>query len=280
MTLLDSPTTTTDQSGPARPGTGRPRRRRRLPAWSLRLGSPVVLLVLWQLGSRLGLVTDQVLPAPSVIAAAGLQTYHDGSLVDALLVSGQRVVVGFAAGAAAGLVLGVLVGSWRVVDIVLDPPLQMIRTIPFLGLIPLFILWFGIGETPKIAMVALGVAFPLYLNTSAAIRQVDPKLLETAQVLRFTTGQRIGVVILPSVVPQVLVGLRQSLGIAWLSLIVAEQINADAGLGYLINNANQSLRADVVVFGLILYALLGLATDGVVRVFERRALRWRPAVTR
>jgi sulfonate transport system permease protein len=236
--------------------------------------------VIWQLGSRSGVITERVLPAPGLIARAALETYRDGSLADALQISAQRVTIGFVIGAAAGLVLGVLVGLSKFLDHVVDPPLQMIRTIPFLGLIPLFILWFGIGETPKIAMVALGVSFPLYLNASAAIRHVDPKLVETAQVLRFTPWQRISVVVVPSTLPQVLVGLRQSLGIAWLSLIVAEQINADAGLGYLINNANQSLRTDIVVFGLILYALLGLTTDGVVRLLEKRALRWRPAVAR
>jgi sulfonate transport system permease protein len=254
--------------------------RRRLPGWLLRAGSPLALLVLWQLGSAWGWVSEQILPAPSVIVAGGLETWRDGTFADALAVSTQRVVLGFVLGGAVGLSLGVLTGLSKLLDIVIDPPLQMIRTVPFLGLIPLFIIWFGIGETPKVAMVGLGVAFPLYLNASVAIRHVDPKLLETAQVLGFTWWQRVSVVVVPSALPQVLIGLRQSLGIAWLSLIVAEQINADAGLGYIINNANQTLRTDIVVFGLLVYALLGLTTDGVVRLLERRALRWRPAVAR
>ena len=251
-------------------------RRVRAPAWALRAISPLALVVLWQAGSRSGTIPDRILPSPTAILAAAAETYRDGTLASALAVSAGRAATGFALGATVGLVLGVLVGSSRLLDHVIDPPLQMIRTIPFLGLIPLFIAWFGIGETPKIAMVALGVTFPLYLNTSAAIRQVDPLLLETAQVLRFSPARRIGVVIVPSILPQVLVGLRQSLGIAWLSLIVAEQVNADAGLGYLITTADQSLRRDILVFGLLLYALLGLGTDAVVRLLERRALRWRP----
>jgi len=258
----------------------RARRRRRAPSWAVRSLSPLALLVLWQVGSQTGVITEQVLPAPRVILAAAGETYRDGSLLAALQVSTTRVAIGFALGGSIGLVLGVLVGGSRILDHVVDPPLQMIRTIPFLGLIPLFIAWFGIGETPKIALVALGVSFPLYLNTSAAIRQVDPKLLETAQVLRFSPWQRITVVVVPSALPQVLVGLRQSLGIAWLSLIVAEQVNADSGLGYIINNARDALRTDIVVFGLLLYALLGLTTDGVVRVLERWAVRWRPEAAR
>jgi sulfonate transport system permease protein len=278
-------TAATTLPDPVNAADNRLRRRRGLNAITrstllARAASPLALLVLWQVGSSRGVITERVLPAPSAIVRAGLETYRDGSLGDALRISTERVALGFALGAAAGVALGILVGLSRLADHVIDPPLQMIRTIPFLGLIPLFILWFGIGETPKIAMVALGVSFPLYLNVSAAIRHVDPKLVETAQVLRFTLWQRIRVVLIPSAVPQTLVGLRQSLGIAWLSLIVAEQINADAGIGYIINNANAALRTDIVVFGLLLYALLGLATDGVVRLCERRALRWRPVVAR
>jgi len=139
----------------------------------------------------------------------------------------------------------------------------------------LFIVWFGIGELPKVLLVALGVSFPLYLNTFSAIRQVDPKLFETAQVLGFSLRHRFRNIIVPSAAPQVLVGLRQSLAIAWLTLIVAEQINADKGIGFLINNARDFLRIDIIIFGLIVYALLGIGTDAVVRTLERRALRYR-----
>jgi sulfonate transport system permease protein len=151
----------------------------------------------------------------------------------------------------------------------------MVRALPHLGLIPLFILWFGIGELPKVLLVALGVSFPLYLNTFSAIRQVDPKLFETAQVLGFSFWQRFRTIIVPSAAPQVLVGFRQSLAIAWLTLIVAEQINADKGIGFLINNARDFLRIDIIIFGLIVYALLGIGTDAIVRALEKRAMRYR-----
>ncbi|MBE7159942.1 MAG: ABC transporter permease [Williamsia herbipolensis] len=255
--------------------------RRRTDGWRrhrwtvVRALSPVALLVLWQLGSALRLIPERILPAPSLILDAGVDLARSGELTGALVVSGTRVAEGLVLGGVVGVVLGSLVGLSRLAEATVDPPLQMMRALPHLGLIPLFILWFGIGETPKILLVALGVAFPLYLNTVSAIRQIDRRHLETAQVLGFSWRQRFSRVILPSIAPQLLVGLRQSLAIAWLSLIVAEQINADAGLGFIINQARDFLRVDTIIFGLVVYALLGIVTDGIVRVLERRALRYR-----
>ncbi len=245
--------------------------------WGLvRLVSPIVLLGLWQLGSATGLIPQDVLPAPSLIAGAGVELVRTGELADALRVSGVRVIEGLLLGGVVGVVLGTAVGLSRWAEATVDPPMQMLRALPHLGLIPLFILWFGIGELPKVLLVALGVSFPLYLNTFSAIRQVDPKLFETAQVLGFSFWQRFRIIIAPCTAPQVLVGLRQALAIAWLTLIVAEQINADKGIGFLINNARDFLRIDVIIVGLIVYAMLGIGTDAIVRVLERRALRYRP----
>jgi sulfonate transport system permease protein len=241
----------------------------------IRLASPLVLLAAWQLGSALGLIPHDVLPAPSLILEAGVELIDNRQLADALAVSGLRVVEGLLLGGFLGIALGTAVGLSRWFEATVDPPMQMIRALPHLGLIPLFILWFGIGELPKVLLVALGVSFPLYLNTFSAIRQVDPKLFETAQVLGFSFWQRFRTVIVPSAAPQVLVGIRQSLAIAWLTLIVAEQINADKGIGFLINNARDFLRIDIIIFGLIVYALLGIGTDAIVRALERRALRYR-----
>ena len=254
-------------------GRAAPRRDRR---WALlRLASPVVLLAIWQLGSALGVIPQHVLPAPSLIAEAGVELVRNGELAAALRVSGLRVAEGLVLGGLVGVTLGVVVGLSRWAEATVDPPMQMLRALPHLGLIPLFILWFGIGELPKVLLVALGVSFPLYLNTFSAIRQVDSKLFETAAVLGFSFWQRLRTVIVPSAAPQILVGLRQSLAIGWLTLIVAEQINADKGIGFLINNARDFLRIDIIIFGLIVYALLGIGTDAIVRVFERRALRYR-----
>jgi sulfonate transport system permease protein len=153
--------------------------------------------------------------------------------------------------------------------------MQMLRTLPFLGLIPLFIIWFGIGEAPKIALVALGTAFPLYVNVHAGIKDADRRLVEATTVLGYSRWERVRHVILPSAVPNSLVGLRLGLAAAWLSLVVGEQINASAGLGYMINNASEFGRNDIVLVALLVYAILGLLTDGVVRLLERRLLRWR-----
>lgn len=250
----------------------RRRQRNRVLTW-LRWLSPILLIVVWQIAGATGILPERILPAPQLIAESAIELLRSGELVDALAVSSVRVAQGFALGAVAGLVLGVIVGTSRYADAILDPPLQMLRALPHLGLIPLFILWFGIGEAPKILLIALGVVFPIYLNTASGLRQIDPKLRDMATVFGFSRRQRLTEVILPSIAPQVLVGVRQSLAIAWLTLIVAEQLNATTGLGYLIMNARDYFRIDVIIVGLVVYALLGILTDALVRVAEARALR-------
>ncbi|MFC5746733.1 ABC transporter permease [Actinomadura rugatobispora] len=248
----------------------------RLPRSALaRAVSPLVLLVLWQLASSTGLLSERLLAAPTTIAATGVDLLRDGTLPSAIGVSVQRAALGFLIGGVAGVGLAVIAGLSRLGENSVDPLMQMLRALPHFGLIPLFILWFGIGETPKVALVALGVAFPLYLNTFAGIRGVDGKLAEVAHTLRLGRFALIRHIVLPGALPQALVGLRQSLGIAWLALIVAEQVNASSGLGFMINNAREFLRTDVVVLGLVVYAALGLITDALVRLLERRALTWR-----
>lgn len=249
-------------------------KKRRLPDLR-RWISPIALVLAWQAASSTGLLPPDKLASPLTVLNSAVELTADGQLGSAFLVSLGRVAAGFAIGALVGVVLGLASGLFRWGETLLDPPVQMLRTLPHLGLIPLFILWFGIGEEPKLALVAAGVAFPLYLNLHAGIRQTDPGLLEASKVLGYTGVERVLHVVLPSALPQTLVGLRISLGAAWLSLIVAEQVNAGAGIGYLINNAREFLRTDVVVVGLLVYALLGLTTDALVRAVERRLLRWR-----
>ncbi|MFD9959491.1 ABC transporter permease [Amycolatopsis sp. NPDC058986] len=252
-----------------------PRRRRwRLPNLR-RWISPLALLAIWQIASATGILSPDKLSSPWTVLKAAGEVVRSGELGTAFAVSIGRVGAGFALGAVAGIALGVLAGLSRWGEALVDPPVQMLRTLPFLGLIPLFILWFGIGEQTKIFLVALGVAFPLYLNVHSGIRTTDERLVEATRALGFSRPERLWHVVLPGALPQALVGLRQSLGLAWLALIVGETVNADAGVGYLINNARDFLRTDVVVVGLIVYALLGLVTDALVRLLERRALRWR-----
>jgi sulfonate transport system permease protein len=260
----------------APPGRLRERQPRRSPLSHLRRSvSPIVLLAVWQLLSSAGVLDPRDLESPIHVAQRAVELVQDGTLVDATLTSLRRVGIGFAIGGLIGMVLAVLAGLWRIGEDAIDPPMQMLRTLPHFGLIPLFILWFGIGEQPKITLIAMGVAFPLYLNTFAGIRGIDKKTIEAAKSMHLTWVQRLRHVVIPGALPQTLTGLRQSLGIAWLSLIVAETISANSGLGYMINDAREFLQTDVIVVGLAVYALLGLTTDGIVRFIERRALAWR-----
>jgi sulfonate transport system permease protein len=275
MTVLASAAPTADRATPPSAPPGRtPGRRSPLPV--VRALSPVAALMLWQLASSTGLLPARALAGPVTILRTGWGLITDGTLGVALQVSLQRVVIGFLVGAGVGVALGTLTGLSRWADALLDPMLQALRTLPFLGLVPLLILWFGIGELPKVSLIALGAAFPLYLNTYAGIHAVDRRLIEAASTLRLTRAQMLRHVILPGASAQVLVGLRQGLGVAWLSLIVAEQVNANAGLGQMIMDARDFLRTDVIVVGLLIYAGLGLLTDAGVRYLERKALAWRP----
>jgi sulfonate transport system permease protein len=236
--------------------------------------------VIWQLVSSSGLISEQKLPPPTSVwhTALTLITTSSpayGTLQGAMVVSLQRVAIGFAVGGLIGLLAGLIAGLSRLGEYSVDPPMQMLRTIPLFGLIPVFIVWFGIGQLPKVLLIALGASIPLYLNTFAGIRSVDGKLAEAGQSLGLSKTEMIRHIILPGALPQILVGLRQSLGIAWLALVVAEQINANAGLGFIINQGQAFLNNSVIFVALLVYCVLGLVTDALVRLLERRALVWR-----
>lgn len=245
-------------------------------AWA-RWVSPIVLLVVWQLVSVSGLVPAQKLPAPTTVWHAALGVLANGQLLTGLGVSLVRMLVGFAVGTAVGLLLGVFTGLLRWGDLAVDPLVQMVRNVPLFGVTPLLILWFGIGELPKLVLIALAAALPVYVNVHAGIRDVDPLLVEAADVLGYSRWQVLWHVVLPSAMSQALVGLRLGVASAWLALVVAETIASDSGIGYMINNARDFLRTDVVVVGLIVYAVVGLAMDTIVRLIQHRVLRWRHA---
>jgi sulfonate transport system permease protein len=242
--------------------------------------SAIILVAVWQVASTAGLLSPRTLASPAQILATFWDLLASGELAWHLLVSLGRVTAGLAIGVTIGAGLAVIAGLSRLGEDLVDAPVQMLRTLPFLALVPLFILWFGIGETPKIALVALGTAFPIYLNLFAGIRGVEPRLAEMGRVFGLDRRGLIRHVVLPGALPSALVGLRYSLGVAWLSLVVAEQVNANAGIGYLINDARDFLRTDVILVGLALYALLGLGADTLVRALERRLLAWRPQLVR
>ncbi len=243
-----------------------------------RFVAPLLLVAAWQSGSMLGLIPSRTVAAPSAIISSLIALLASGELQQNLLVSLARVAIGLGIGVGIGAVAALVAGLSRLGEDAIDAPLQMARTLPHLALVPLFILWFGIGETPKIALVALGAVFPIYLNLFAGIRGVDPKLVEAARTLGLSRLALIRHVILPGALPSGLVGLRYAVGVGWLSLVVGEQINADSGIGYMMMNAREFLRTDIIMVGLLVYALLGLLADQGVRALERAALIWRPSM--
>ena len=240
--------------------------------------SPLLLLLLWELGSRTGVIPARTLAAPSSVLWTLAQMIASGELPSNLAVSFVRVATGLVIGVSTGVVLALLAGLSRSGETAVDAPVQMLRTLPVLALSPLFIVWFGIGETPKIALIAFGSLFPVYLNLYNGIRGVDVRLVDAARSFGLSRFELLFHVILPAALPSLLVGLRYALSVAVLILVVAEQINASAGLGYLINNARDFMRTDIIVVCLIVYAGLGLAADWLVRSLESRALAWRPAL--
>jgi sulfonate transport system permease protein len=241
---------------------------------------PLLLVLAWQAAAQSGLISTRLLAPPSAILAAAWTLTASGELGHHLLVSLQRVGIGLAIAITLGTALGLLSGLSRRGEDAIDATLQMLRALPFLALVPLLILWLGIGEATKITLVALGATFPIYLTLFGGIRGTDPKLLEAGRVLGLSQAGRIVHIVLPAALPQALVGLRYALGTAWLSLVVGEQINATAGIGFLVMDAREFLRTDIIVVGLMVYALLGLGADQLVRVLERRALAWRPSLVR
>ncbi|WP_238438386.1 ABC transporter permease, partial [Frankia nepalensis] len=249
--------------------------RRPVPRGLRRLLGPVLLVALWQVGSSAGLIDSSVLAGPWTVLHTGYDLAADGTLHENLLVSLRRVALGLVLGVGAAVVLAVVAGLFRLGEDLVDAPVQILRAVPILGLVPLAILWFGIGEQVKIFLVALGTAFPVYINTFAAIRGVDARFMELARTVRLSRAAVIRRVVLPGALPGFLVGLRFALTVSWLVLVVSEQINASSGIGYLMDQARTFGQTDVIVVGLAVYGLLGLLSDALVRLLERHALAWR-----
>jgi sulfonate transport system permease protein len=257
-----------------------------MPALRARLGrygfsalswlAPVLLLLVWEALAQRGLLSPQLLPAPSKVVHTAIKLAVSGSLLNDLGVSLLRAFGGFTLGASVGFALGTLVGFSRLAEAMIDRSVQMIRAIPFLALLPLVIVWFGVGEAEKIFLVALGVSFPIYINTTLGIRQVDPKLLELGRVQGLGMVQLIWRIILPGALPSILTGVRYALATAWLALVVAETIGAQSGIGFLAMDAREFLRTDVIVLTIFIYAVIGVAADSIARLLERRLLAWHP----
>lgn len=238
---------------------------------------PIVLLIIWQLSVSSGWLSNRILPEPLQVISAGWGLIKSGELWTNMAVSTLRASVGFIIGGSIGLILGLITGLSRLGETLLDSSIQMIRNVPHLALIPLVILWFGIDERAKIFLVALGTFFPIYLNTLHGIKHLDRGLIEMARSYGLHGYSLFHHVIFPGALPSILVGVRFSLGLMWLTLIVAETISANAGIGYLAMNAREFLRTDIVVFTIIVYALLGKTADWLTYLLEVVLLRWHPA---
>jgi sulfonate transport system permease protein len=238
---------------------------------------PVLLLAVWQVAAHVGWLSSRILPEPWAVVKATHDLAVSGELWTHLRVSLWRAAAGFGLGGGAGLLLGLLNGSSQRAAVLLDTTLQMVRNIPALALIPLVILWFGIDEAAKLFLLATGVFFPVYLNTFHGIRSVDSGLIEMARSYGLSGWALYRDVILPGALPSILVGVRFALGLVWVLLIVAETISAQEGIGYMTMNAREFLQTDVVLVGILLYALLGKVADVFARGLERHFLRWNPA---
>src|SRR6202046_3964005 len=232
---------------------------------------PLAIIAIWQIACVTGFVSSRVLPAPSDVAVAGGKLVLSGVLERNILVSFWRI------GGGIGFAFGLANGLSQLSSKLTDTTLQMVRNIPHLALIPLVILWFGIDESAKLFLVALGVFFPVYLNTLHGVRTVDPQLIEMGRIYGMTDGELFRRVIFPGALPSIFVGLRFALGIMWLTLIVAETIAASSGLGYMAMQAREFMQIDVVVLSILIYALLGKLADSASRALERLTLSWHPA---
>jgi sulfonate transport system permease protein len=237
---------------------------------------PLLLLLLWEAFARIGFLSAQVLPAPSRVAQTAFDLIREGRLLNDMAVSLLRAAAGFVIGGSIGFALGAAVGFSRVAEAFLDRNIQMLRAIPFLAVLPLVIVWFGVGETAKIFLVSLGVLFPIYINTVLGIRQVDPKLIELGRVLGLSNLTLIRRIIVPGALPSVLAGVRYALATAWLALVVAETIATSTGIGFLAMDAREFLRTDVIVMTIVIYAVIGVCADALARLLERRLLAWHP----
>ncbi|MDO7835635.1 ABC transporter permease subunit [Sphingobium sp. HBC34] len=265
--------------GPLIPASGRtiviPARRL---SFARRAIGPVAIALLWGLTTGLGWVDPSVLPSPAGLGEGFVRLWTEQDLLWQVGVSLARALTGGAIGMAIGLALGTAAGLSRLGEELFDALIQMLRTVPFLALVPLFIVWLGIGELPKLLLIALATCFPMYLNASAGVRNVDRKVIEAARSFGLAGPRLIREVVLPLALPSLMTGLRFSLGVSVLVLIAAEQINASAGLGYLLNNAQIYQQVDVILICIVIYALLGLAADLGVRALERVLMPWRTGI--
>jgi sulfonate transport system permease protein len=261
-----------------RPQLARPRRAG--VSITLRVAGPIALLVAWWAASASGALNPAVLASPQQVASAAWQLWRSGQLQSAVGVSVLRAATGLLFGVSAGLVLGVITGFSRLGEELLDSPLQLLRALPFLSLVPLFMVWFGIGEEARVILIAVATSFPMYVSTAGGVRAVDPRLVEAMRTFGLSRWALVREVVLPAAMPSLLSGLRLSMTLSVIALIAAEEINTTNGIGFLMAQAQTYSRTDILTVCVLLYGLLGLCVDLIVRGAERLLMPWRPAGAR
>ncbi|MNO17510.1 putative aliphatic sulfonates transport permease protein SsuC [compost metagenome] len=236
---------------------------------------PLLIIMIWQLGGTVGWISQEFLPAPFTIVKALFALLASGELIHHLGVSIGRAGLGFLAGGLLGLLLGIATGLFRKLEYMLDPSIQVLRLVPHLAIAPLIILWFGFGEASKIAIIISGSLFPMYINTFIGIRQADHKWIEVGKVLGFSSWQKFRRVIFPASLPHILLGVRLSMAVAWIGLVVAELIGSNSGVGFLINEAKQNSNTEIIFVGILIFAVVGKLIDSFMKIVERKLLSWR-----
>ncbi len=254
-------------------GRGKPHRR--IVRSLRRLLGPLALVLGWWVATATGWASEKVLPRPIDVASLGIDMIRSGQLQDALAASGQRVGTGLVIGISAGLLIAAVAGLTRLGEDMVDSTMQVLKAIPNISLAPLLIIWLGIDEAPKIVLIALSTSMPIYMNTYGAIRGLDSRLVDTARTLGLHRFGLLRHVVIPGAVPGFVVGLRMSVATAWIALVFAEQINAQRGLGKLMSQAREGFHLELMVLIIVVYAVVGLASYGLVRMLERRLLVWR-----
>lgn len=244
----------------------------------LGLGLPALILALWYGVAALGMVRQNLLPSPLAVFDTIWALAFDGSLLHHVMATLSRTAAGFALGVAAGTVVGALTGYSRLLRNLVDPTIQALRSIPSIAWVPLFILWLGIAERSKIALIGVGVFFPVYLNLMSAIGSLDRKLIEVGRAVRLDGWRMMVQIQVPAALPAYVVGLRSGLGLGWMFVVAAELMGASEGIGFLMVDGQATGRTSLIVGALLLFALCGKATDALLVLATRRALAWQDTV--
>ncbi|SEB77607.1 sulfonate transport system permease protein [Rhodococcus pyridinivorans] len=277
----DADTDQKPDSGATADLSPRTTRSRLAPGKPIKFGlaiGPALLLVAWIVTSATGVLDPKTLSAPWTVVTTAWELIGDGRLQSNLWTSVQRALIGGVIGVVLGLVLALAAGLSRIGEALIDGPVQIKRSIPTLALMPLAILWFGIGEETKILLIALSVFVPVYINTYSSLRGIDARYVELAETLDLSRAQFVRRIALPGALPGFFTGLRLAVTISWLALVVVEQVNASSGIGYLMYQARNYGMTEIIIVGLVVYAILGFGSDLLVRAAERKALAWRRTI--